>query len=85
MNCFRVRIPDGMSISGMTADGRCTDVLPGEYLVHLLRPRGAPVIGQVHRFVGADKAGRDVHVPGIDPRLSELLRLESNGFEIYGS
>ena len=79
MKCFRIRIPDGMSISGMTADGRRTVVRPGEYLVHRLWPKGAEGMGQILRFVGADAAGRDVHVSGLDPRLPEELQLEYQG------
>lgn len=62
MECYRVHIPDGAKVSGVTASGQPTFVLPGEYLVHLLRPK-VGVHGQtLVRFVGADAAGHDVHV-----------------------
>ena len=62
MLCYRVRIPDGAKVAGATADGQITTVLPGEYLVHLLRPK-IPTTHPLVRFVGADATGRDVHVP----------------------
>ena len=60
MECCRVEIPDGVRVVGTTAAGHPSAVLPGEYLVHRLRPKGTPA---VFRFVGADVLGRDVHVP----------------------
>lgn len=62
MDCYRVMIPDGVKIFGVTADGCITAVLPGEYLVHQL-PAKVPAAPILFRFVGADVAGRDVHVP----------------------
>jgi len=61
MVCHRVQVPVGAKVAGVTAAGRPTAVLPGEYLVHELptRIRGA---ARLFRFVGADAAGRDVHV-----------------------
>ena len=61
MNCYLVRIPDGARVMGQTAHGKTTRVLPGEYLVHQLPAKllSAPL----YRFVGADAAARDVHVP----------------------
>lgn len=62
MEAFRVRIPEGVKVRGVTADGDPTTVLPGEYLVHHLRPK-VPRAGTLLRLVGADALGRDVHVP----------------------
>ncbi len=62
MRCYRVRIPDGAKVPGVTAGGRRTAVLPGEYLVHEL-PAKVPGVTALFRFVGADVAGHDVHVP----------------------
>jgi len=62
MVSYRVEIPDGVRVSGVTADGCPTAVLPGEYLVHQL-PRKLSLADDLFRFVGADAIGRDVHVP----------------------
>jgi hypothetical protein len=62
MLSYRVEIPDGVKVSGVTADGCAAAVLPGEYLVHQL-PRKLPSAQELFRFVGADASGRDVHVP----------------------
>lgn len=62
MLCYRVEIPDGAKVVGTTAAGDRAAVLPGEYLVHALRPK-LPSAHAVFRFVGADALGRDVHVP----------------------
>lgn len=62
MTCCRVQIPDGEKVAGVTATGRPSAVLPGEYLVHRLRPK-VPSSTTWLRFVGADATGRDVHVP----------------------
>ena len=63
MECYRVQIPDGIKVLGVTAGGRPSAVLPGEYLVHRLRARGTSNSEDLLRFVGADALGRDVHVP----------------------
>ena len=63
MECYRVHVPEDVRISGVTAAGRPSAVLPGEYLVHRLRTRFTPGDQAVLRFVGADAAGHDVHVP----------------------
>lgn len=74
MECYRVHIPIGTSVAGATANGESTCVLPGEYLVHRLFPKLPTQHRPVLRFVGADPAGRDVHVaPGALCRLSESL------------
>ncbi len=62
MECYRVHIPIGTKVAGATADGEATCVLPGEYLVHRLFPKFPTRLSAVLRFVGADAAGRDVHV-----------------------
>ena len=62
MECYRVHIPIGTRVAGATADGALTWVLPGEYLVHRLFPKGPTQLSPVLRFVGADPTGRDVHV-----------------------
>jgi hypothetical protein len=63
MECYRVHIPVGVEVAGVTADGQATHVLPGEYLAHRLSPRLATPAPTVLRFVGANPMGRDVHVP----------------------
>jgi len=67
MECYQVQVPDGIKVSGVTADGRSTTVLPGEYLVHPLGPK-IPWSRTVLRLVGADATCRDVHI------LPEALR-----------
>ncbi len=62
MVCYRVHIPSRSKVAGVTADGQVTTVLPGEYLVNVLPPKIATAQPLV-RFVGADPACRDVHVP----------------------
>ena len=62
MICYRVHIPCGVKVAGVTAQGQPTAVLPGEYLVNVLRPK-MPTAEPLLRFVGADPGGRDVHVP----------------------
>jgi hypothetical protein len=62
MLCYSVRIPEGDQLPGVTADGRATAVLPGEYLAHVLASKvRSPQ--RLLRFVGADAMCRDVHVP----------------------
>lgn len=63
MKCFTVKLPEGAKLIGSTATGEAAQVYPGEYLVHLLRPKGRVAAPAVLRFVGADVTGRDVHVP----------------------
>jgi hypothetical protein len=62
MICYRVHVPCGARVVGVTADGKTATVLPGEYLVHELLPKVSSAQALV-RFVGADPSGRDVHVP----------------------
>lgn len=68
--CFRVHIPHGLKVTGTTANGLPAEVLPGEYLVHRLRSKIDLLDTDLLRFVGADGAGRDVHV-----RVASLRRL----------
>jgi len=63
MECYRVHIPIGTRVAGSTANGEATGVLPGEYLVHRLSPKLSTRLSPVLRLVGADPAGRDVHLP----------------------
>ncbi len=63
MECFKIRVPEESALVGATADGAPARILPGEYLVHLLKPKLPVRSPAVLRFVGADVAGRDVHVP----------------------
>jgi hypothetical protein len=62
MEFYSVHIPIGTRVAGATANGGSTCVLPGEYLVHRLFPKLPTQLSPVLRFVGADPAGRDVHV-----------------------
>ena len=77
MECFKIRVPDASALVGATADGAPARILPGEYLVHRLKPRLPDRFSPVLRFVGADAAGRDVHVclPPTDSQhgMPELL------------
>ena len=63
MDCYRVRIPDGVKVLGVTATGYPSALLPGEYLAHQLRSKDPSATPALLRFVGADVLGRDVHVP----------------------
>ncbi len=63
MDCYRVLIPDGVKVLGVTATGYPSALLPGEYLAHRLRPKDPDTTQALVRFVGADALGRDVHVP----------------------
>lgn len=63
MDCYRVQIPDGVKVLGVTATGYPSALLPGEYLAHTLRPKDPSTTQPLLRFVGADVLGRDVHVP----------------------
>jgi hypothetical protein len=64
VECFRVKVPEHSHLVGFTATGKRVAVLPGEHVVHRVKPkvpwRGA---GEALRFLGADGSGRDVHVP----------------------
>ena len=84
MKCYRMQVPDGVRISGVTATGRPAAVLPGEYLVHRLRPMARSKASPMLRFVGADALGRDVHMP-LDA-VQSLLELpeELVGFSVGG-
>jgi len=68
--CYRVYIPHGVKVTGTTASGVATAVLPGEYMVHRLRSKCGLIDPDLIRFVGSDGAGRDVHV-----RVASLRRL----------
>ena len=63
MECFKVCVPEESALVGATADGAPARVFPGKYLVHLLKSKVPTKSPPVMRFVGADVAGRDVHVP----------------------
>lgn len=63
MECFKIRVPEEPALVGATADGAPARIFPGEYLVHLLKSKLPARSPTVLRFVGADVAGRDVHVP----------------------
>ena len=62
MTCYRIRIPDGVKVRGVAADGSPAAVLPGEYVAHLLR-LPATIDRPLVRLLGADPACRDVHLP----------------------
>jgi hypothetical protein len=78
----RVHIPVGTRVPGVTADGQPTAVLPGEYVVHLLRPKRLPVEQPVVRLVGADPFGRDVHLPLAAARKYRVAR--GNDLQVPG-
>lgn len=68
--CFRVKVSASSRIAGFTAGGQRVAVMPGEYVVHRVKPK-VPICGvaEALRFLGADPHGRDVHVPverGVD-------------------
>jgi hypothetical protein len=63
MDCYRVQIPDGVKVLGLTATGYPSALLPGEYLAHRLRPKDPSGTQELLRFVGGDTLGRDVHLP----------------------
>jgi len=70
--CFGVKVPACSGIAGFTAGGQRVTVMPGEYVVHRVKPK-VPVggVAEALRFLGADPHGRDVHVPvelGVDVR-----------------
>jgi hypothetical protein len=75
MNLYRIEVREGVKVVGVTADGVPTTVLPGEHLVHPLPAKVAPA-PPLCRFVGADAAGRDVHVPLAVFRRLQLVGLE---------
>lgn len=62
--CYRVKIPERSRLSGFTAAGQRVLVVPGEHVVHRVKPK-VPLPGTTDalRFLGADARGRDVHVP----------------------
>ena len=64
VECFRVKVSECAGLAGLTAAGRRVQVMPGEHVVHRVRPK-VPIAGVVEalRFLGADEHGRDVHVP----------------------
>lgn len=63
MECFKVRLPEDRTLVGKTAQGDSATVYPGEYVVHLLKPKAPGMAPATLRFVGADAGGRDVHIP----------------------
>lgn len=82
MVCYRVRIPGHTKVAGATADGQVTTVLPGEYLVNVLQPKIATAQPLV-RFVGADPACRDVHVPlDVAKRYLAMSSNDCGSFEV---
>lgn len=80
-DCYRVKVPEGARLTGFTASGQRTSVVPGEHVVHRLHPK-VPLEGVVEtlRFLGADEFGRDIHVPISSPsELNWLLRTVQAG------
>lgn len=63
MECFKICVPEQSALVGATADGAPARIFPGEYLVHRLKSKLPARLPPVLRFVGADVAGRDVHIP----------------------
>ncbi len=62
IECYRVRVPEGRRLTGLTAAGQRVPILPGEYHVHRL-PSKAPLAGGAAlRFVGAHGPDNDVHI-----------------------
>ena len=63
VECFRVKVPAYAGLAGFTASGQRVAVVPGEHVVHRVRPK-VPIDGvaEALRFLGADEHGRDVHV-----------------------
>ena len=75
--CYRVTVPDGAQLTGFTATGQRVPVVPGEHVVHRLKPK-VPLngIAEALRFLGADEVGRDVHVAvSSSDELEPLLRV----------
>ena len=81
MACYRVKVPDSARLSGFTAAGQRAAVVPGEHVVHRIRPKvDLHGIVEALRFLGADSRGRDVHVPlpaGVE--LEALLTVAETG------
>jgi len=74
--CFRVRVPASSGLAGFTAGGQRVPVMPGEYVVHRVRPKvRVDGIAETLRFLGADPRGRDVHVP-VEPGADVLAVLK---------
>lgn len=80
MECYRVSLPAGRAITGCTADGQPACVYPGEYAVHVFRPKHPAPQVPVLRFIAADGHGRDVHVPldGLRPLAEWLPSVEAD-------
>jgi hypothetical protein len=75
--CYRVRVPEGRRLTGLTVAGQRVPILPGEYHVHRL-PSKVPLAGAAAwRFVGAHGSDGDVHIrlpEGTD--MSQALSVE---------
>ena len=81
LECYRVLVPEDTRLAGYTAAGRRVRILPGEYVVHKMRPK-VPLGGacEALRFVGADERGRDLHIPiWCEGEVADVLRLPSGG------
>lgn len=71
VECYRVRVPEHVRLTGFTASGRWVRVLPGEHVVHRVKPK-VPLKGfaQALRFLAAD-GEHDIHIPLPDDEAVE--------------
>lgn len=76
VDCYRVKVPEGSKLTGFTATGQRVPIVPGEHIVHRLKPKvRLNGIAEALRFLGADEVGRDVHIPvSCSDELERLLR-----------
>jgi len=80
--CYRVELPDRVRLAGRTLAGQRTTIVPGEHVVHRVRPR-VPLAGvrDALRFLGADAWGRDVYLP-VPPGADVNALLTGHGFRL---
>lgn len=75
--CYRVRVPEGRRLTGVTVAGQRVPILPGEYHVHRLPPKALLAGTTAFRFVGAHGRDNDVHIKlpeGVD--IGKALSVE---------
>ena len=83
-SCYRVRVPEGLPLTGFTAAGHRVSIPPGEHHVHRLPLKPAWGGGVALRFVGAHGTGSDVHIKlPAGAEINQALPLEVLAAEAF--
>ena len=85
VDCYRITVPRNSRLAGYTATGQRVKIAPGEHVVHRMLPNASwPDWPATLRFLGADRAGRDVYVR-LEPGMSLVSMNEACISDIQAS